>query len=97
MKRLLFSTKAYWHARRWRTLHHRADRLMEAADAHGMLAEGYLIGARYLARAPLPAHENDADPAPPSGCFLAAQFLLAAIVGLFIAGLWIWFCARAGR
>jgi len=103
MKRLLFSTRALWHAWRHRTLLDRAYRVLDAAEAHGLLADGYLLSARYLARAPLPSEDSGAgkprgsEPSPAGGCSFAAQVLLGSIVGLAICALWIWISARAGR
>jgi len=96
MKRLLFATKALWFASRASRLEHRAIRLYIAAQACWAQSAMELAAARSVARGPLPTHDGDADP-PPAGCAFAGSVLLASIVGLFIAGLWIWISARAGR
>jgi hypothetical protein len=91
MKRLLFSTKALWHQWRALKLARHAYGLLDAAEAHGLLADGYLLSAQYLARAPVPDQGNDAGKTHASepsaaGCSFAGQML----IGVFIAGLWIW-------
>jgi hypothetical protein len=90
MKRLVLSTKALWHQRRAYRLTVRAERLFDPGEAHDILAEGYRLSARYMARAPVPG-EDDGDRSEPAGCSFAGQMLLASIVGLFIAAMWIWF------
>jgi hypothetical protein len=96
MKRLVLSTKALWHQWRAYRLTVRAERLFDLGEAHDILAEGYRLSARYMARAPRPS-EEDGDKTKPAGCSFAGQMLLASIVGLFIAAMWIWISARAGR
>ncbi|MGB3536828.1 MAG: hypothetical protein WBA42_01575 [Mesorhizobium sp.] len=94
MRRLLFSTKALWH--QWRALKmaRHARGLLEAAEAHEAEAAINLMASRALARGPMPAPKEDD---PRAGCSFAGQMLLASLVGMFIAGLWIWISARAGR
>jgi hypothetical protein len=96
MKRLFFSSRALWHGWRAYRLTIRAERLFDAGEAHGILADGYKLSARYMARVPLPS-KDDGENLPPSGCSFAGQMLLASIIGLGIAALWIWISARAGR
>jgi hypothetical protein len=102
MRRLLFSTKALWHAWRASRLDLRVLQLQSAAEAHWAQSALDLAASYTLARAPLPGEDNGAgephgEPSLAGGYSTAEQALLATIVGLFIAGLWIWFCARAGR
>ncbi|MGN6143435.1 MAG: hypothetical protein ACTHOP_07590 [Mesorhizobium sp.] len=104
MKRLLFSTKALWHA--WRASRH-MDAAVGAFYQNVYHHEKYLTHNaamhHFLARAPLPGEESgageprDSEPSPVGGYSTTGQMLLASIVGLFIAGLWIWISARIGR
>lgn len=57
-----------------------------ASERHGTRADAILADIR-LRRLAGSARTADA----------AGRVLLASIVGLFIAGLWFWICARAGR
>lgn len=103
MKHLLFSTRSLWHAWRASRLDLRALQLQSAAEAHWAQSALDLAAAYALARAPLSGEDSGAgeprasEPSPAGGCTTAEQALLATIVGLFIAGLWIWISARAGR
>jgi hypothetical protein len=94
MKRLVFSTKALWHQWRALKLARHARGLLDAAEAHAAEAAMNLMASRVMARGPLPEPKEDD---PPAGCSFAGQMLLGSLMGVFIAGLWIWISARAGR
>lgn len=102
MRRLLLSTKALWHQWRALKLARHARGLLDAAETHAAEAAMNLMASRDFARASLPsedsgAGEPDASGVSPADCSFAGQMLLGTLVGVFIAGLWIWFSARAGR
>lgn len=103
MKRLVLSVRSLYHAWRGERLDLRAVRLHQAAEAHWAQSALDLAVCYALARAPLPGDDSGAgepcasEPGAAGGCSAAERMLLAAIVGLFIAGLWIWLCSRAGR
>jgi hypothetical protein len=103
MKRLILSSRSLWHAWRASRLDLRAMHLQSAAEAHWAQSALDLAASYSLARAPLPSEDNGggcpraSEPAPAGGYSVAGQMLLASIVGLFIAALWIWISARAGR
>lgn len=90
MNRLFFSTKALRHQWRALKLARHAYGLLDAADAHAAEAAMNLMASRTLARGPLPEPKEDDLLA---GCPFAGQML----IGVFIAGLWIWISARAGQ
>jgi len=93
MKRLLFSTKALWHQWWALKLARHARGLLDAAEAHAAEAAMNLVASRAMARGPLPEPKEDDLPA---GCSFAGQMLLGSLIGVFIAGLWIWISARVG-
>ena len=98
MRRLLFSTRSLWHAWRASRLDLRALQLQSAAEAHWAQSALDLAASYALARVPLPGEDSGAGEPRAKGRYSTAeQALLATIVGLFIAGLWIWISARAGR
>ncbi len=99
MMRLLFSGKALWHQWRALKLVRRAHRLLGAAEAHAAQGALDLVASRSLATTERCCHDGNTSKVYVSRTYLrpAERMLLASIVGLFIAALWIWITARAGR
>lgn len=81
--RLLRAIRAYYHASR-------ALRLQRLADAHAAKADALLAFSNWRRQNAKVTKSNLATKLHP-----AERILLGSILGLGIAGGWIWICARA--